>query len=204
MFSVTAMWGYSAYDWKTIAMSRARGATSLTTRPSTLISPSSASSRPASSRSDVDLPQPDGPTRIMNSPSWTSRSRLSTAVKSPPNRFVTPLNVTEAKVSEIISHMMILVYDVAWCWWTQPRATRLGDTLYLGGIASSGEVFAAAHHLHDGSTDRFVLAQLEPDDHNNPALVAVPGKRLLAFYSRHDADDVLRRRVSDRADDVSA
>jgi hypothetical protein len=100
--------------------------------------------------------------------------------------------------------MTILVHDVAWCWWTQPRATRLGDTLYLGGIASNGDVFAAAHHLHDGSTDRFVLAQLEPDDHNNPALVAVPGKRLLAFYSRHDADDVLRRRVSDRAEDVSA
>jgi len=31
------------------------------------------SSRPASIRSKVDLPQPDGPTSTMNSPSWMSK-----------------------------------------------------------------------------------------------------------------------------------
>jgi hypothetical protein len=94
--------------------------------------------------------------------------------------------------------------DLAWCWWTRPRATRLGDRLYLGGITSDGGVFAASHHLSDGTSERFVLAQLEPDDHNNPAVLASPGKPLLAFYARHDADDVLRFRVGERPEDVRA
>jgi hypothetical protein len=102
------------------------------------------------------------------------------------------------------SGLRLLVEDLAWCWWTQPRATRIGERIYLGGIASDGGVFAAVHDLSSGATDRVVLARLEADDHNNPAVVAVPGKPLLAFYSRHDADDALRYRVSARPDDVSA
>ena len=43
------------------------------------IAPLSISSKPASMRSDVDFPQPDGPTRTKNSPSLTVRFNLSTA-----------------------------------------------------------------------------------------------------------------------------
>ena len=116
----------------------------------------------------------------------------------------------------MISHMTIqrqlagapagatsLLDDLAWCWWTQPRATRIGDTLFVGGIASGGDVYAAACDLATGGTERFVLARLEPDDHNNPAIVAQGGKPLLASYSRHDVDGVLRFRASARADDVA-
>jgi hypothetical protein len=97
-----------------------------------------------------------------------------------------------------------LVEDLSWCWWTQPRATRIGDLLYVGGIASDGGVFAAAYDLADGSCCRSILAQVEPDDHNNPALLVACGKPPIAFYSRHDADDVLRLRIAERADDVAA
>jgi hypothetical protein len=97
-----------------------------------------------------------------------------------------------------------LVQDLAWCWWTQPRATRIGDLLYVGGIASDGTVFAATHDLASDASVRSPLAELEPDDHNNPALLVVPGKRPIAFYSRHDADDALRWRVAGRADDIGS
>ena len=40
------------------------------------------------------------------------------------------------------------------------------------------------------------LAQFEDDDHNNPALLAVAGKPLVCFYSRHDAEEGLRYRIS--------
>src|SRR3954468_4142509 len=60
-------------------MSRSRGATSLTTRSPIEIDPPDASSSPATIRSAVDLPEPDGPTRIVNSPSAISRSSPSTA-----------------------------------------------------------------------------------------------------------------------------
>lgn len=97
----------------------------------------------------------------------------------------------------------MLVEDLAWCWWTQPRATRLGERLFLGGIDSRGEVFAAVVELGSGAVERSVLARLEPDDHNNPALVVAPGKRALAFYSRHDADEVVRYRIGARAGEIS-
>ena len=58
-----------------MAMSRSLGATSLTTRVPMRMVPAVASSSPASIRSAVDLPEPDGPTRTISSPSPTSRSK---------------------------------------------------------------------------------------------------------------------------------
>src|SRR5262249_27441641 len=60
-------------------MSRSLGGTSLTTSPSTAISPSLISSSPAIMRKVVDLPQPDGPTSTTNSLSAMSRSMPRTA-----------------------------------------------------------------------------------------------------------------------------
>ncbi len=53
-------------------MSRSDGSMSFTTRPEIEISPSDISSSPATMRKSVDLPQPDGPTMTMNSPSGMS------------------------------------------------------------------------------------------------------------------------------------
>src|SRR3954464_5537717 len=52
-----------------MAMSRSLGWTLLTTRSPIEIVPEVMFSRPASMRSRVDLPQPEGPTRTTNSPS---------------------------------------------------------------------------------------------------------------------------------------
>src|SRR4030081_3653554 len=60
-------------------MSRSFGGTSLTTSPSTAISPAVISSSPAIMRSVVVLPQPDGPTSTTNSLSAMSRSMPRTA-----------------------------------------------------------------------------------------------------------------------------
>src|SRR3954447_1127692 len=70
-------------------MSRSLGARSLTTSSPMRSSPSVMSSRPAIIRRAVDFPHPDGPTRIMNSPSLTSRSMCLTASKPSSYRFVT-------------------------------------------------------------------------------------------------------------------
>ena len=48
------------------------------------MSPDVMSSRPTIIRSSVDLPHPDGPTRIMNSPSSMSRLMSLTALKPSP------------------------------------------------------------------------------------------------------------------------
>src|SRR5213594_846245 len=68
-----------AMVFQNYAMSRSIGARSFTTLPSMLISPEVMSSRPATMRSVVVLPQPDGPTSTTNSWSWISRFTSLTA-----------------------------------------------------------------------------------------------------------------------------
>src|SRR3954451_20375527 len=77
-------------------MSRSRGATSLTTRDPIEIAPDEASSSPATIRSAVDFPEPEGPTRIVNSPSSISRSRPSTARVPSSKTFETSSNAIDA------------------------------------------------------------------------------------------------------------
>src|SRR6476469_2202476 len=60
-------------------MSRELGSTLVTSRSPIRMRPPLTGSRPASMRRDVDLPQPEGPTRTRNSPSPISRSSWSTA-----------------------------------------------------------------------------------------------------------------------------
>ena len=64
-------------------MSRARGGSVLTTVSPMRIVPWLIDSRPASIRSEVVLPQPDGPSSTSISPLATSRLRSSTAITSP-------------------------------------------------------------------------------------------------------------------------
>ena len=64
-----------------MAMSRSLGVSLLTTFPPMVRVPLVMSSRPATIRSAVVLPQPDGPTSTMNSPSLTSSVRSLTAWK---------------------------------------------------------------------------------------------------------------------------
>src|SRR5712691_9120637 len=79
-----------------MAMSRSLAATLLTTRSPMRIWPSVIDSSPASMRSAVDLPQPDGPTRTMNSLSATSTLKSFTTVTSAVYRFTTWSYVTDA------------------------------------------------------------------------------------------------------------
>ena len=61
--------------WCLAFVSRSFGSTSLTTRSPISRRPLVTVSRPATMRSTVLLPQPEGPTKTMNSPSRTSRQR---------------------------------------------------------------------------------------------------------------------------------
>src|SRR3954467_15017385 len=67
-----------------MARLRSLGALSLTFSPPMSRSPLVMSSRPTIMRSSVDFPQPEGPTRIMNSPSAMSRLTSLTAMNPSP------------------------------------------------------------------------------------------------------------------------
>src|SRR5579884_1669325 len=76
-------------------MSRSLGSTWFTTCPSIATVPALTVSRPATMRSRVDLPQPEGPTTTTSSPSATSQLMPCTTSR-PPNDFRTPSRVRVA------------------------------------------------------------------------------------------------------------
>ena len=81
-----------------MAMPRLAGGTLLTLSPSISTSPDVASSSPAMMRSSVDLPQPDGPTKTTNSPSFTSRS-MPFSTSTLPKDFADVLDFERAQYS---------------------------------------------------------------------------------------------------------
>src|SRR5689334_21686605 len=80
-------------------MPRSRGGRPLASSPPSSTAPLLGSSSPATIRSTVDLPQPDGPSSTMNSPSLTSRFTLSTATVPSGNTLVTSLSATVVTVT---------------------------------------------------------------------------------------------------------
>src|SRR6185312_2212556 len=78
------------------------------TRSPTRISPPSGARKPATRRSAVVLPQPDGPSRQVNTPCSTLRLRSSTAA-SAPNRLVRWSSSTAANASSRRSPGAVLV-----------------------------------------------------------------------------------------------
>src|SRR4051812_6264789 len=85
-------------------MPRSFGATSLTTRSPIRTSPTLTCSRPATIRSDVVLPQPDGPTNTIREPSSTLRFRSATATVPSSNTLLTPSNTISATTSPSVDH----------------------------------------------------------------------------------------------------
>ena len=81
-------WGKSAYDWKTVLTGRLYGFLCVTSSVPMTMRPALGSSRPATIRSVVVLPQPEGPSRAKNDPDGIVKVRSSTALKLP-NRLVT-------------------------------------------------------------------------------------------------------------------
>src|SRR4051794_12344197 len=123
-------------------MSRSFGVRSFTTSPPIDRRPSVMSSSPAIMRSAVDFPQPEGPTRIMNSPSAMSRLMLRTASVPSGYRLVTS--------SSSISAIAVLL------------AGGCGSSLYgTGGQAGHDSVLEDQHqddqrhrHHHGRGADR--------------------------------------------------
>ena len=62
-------------------------------------SPESSSSKPLMQRSNVVLPQPEGPSRVTNSPALTARETSSSAVTVPPSGAVNRLTASSTSAT---------------------------------------------------------------------------------------------------------
>ena len=85
-FRDALMFGKRLYAWKTMPMSRLLGGTRVMSLPATRMRPEFGRSKPATMRSAVVLPQPDGPSSETNSPSSSEMLMPSSATTSPNDR----------------------------------------------------------------------------------------------------------------------
>src|SRR5437879_3640816 len=102
-------------------MSRSDVGTSVTSAPSMKISPPSEVRNPATRLSSVVLPQPDGPSSVMNSPRSTL-IQASCSATVLPKRFVTPSRRTAVSAFDgcgatgdmtVVSAAMVDIQDLA-------------------------------------------------------------------------------------------
>ena len=78
-FAATRAHGISVGDWNTIARRRAASSAGTASSPHQRMRPAVGASSPATIRSSVVLPQPEGPSSVTNSPARTARSTGSSA-----------------------------------------------------------------------------------------------------------------------------
>ncbi|MGN9812808.1 BNR-4 repeat-containing protein [Micromonospora sp. BQ11] len=95
----------------------------------------------------------------------------------------------------------------AWCWFADPRGVYYHGThrrTYLGFITSNGEIRVAMYdHATGHRTTSVVTTGFQIDDHNNPAIVIRPDRRVVVFWSAHGGSAMYYRR-SAKPEDVSA
>ncbi len=101
-----------------------------------------------------------------------------------------------------------------WCWFQDERAILLDGYLLFGSVAHSsgfngdfldGDIELTMVHLDSVEAGRTITLHdaLGADDHNVPALLPLPGGRLLSVYSRHGADGNIRYRFTENPFDYS-
>ncbi|NWK55595.1 BNR-4 repeat-containing protein [Verrucomicrobiaceae bacterium N1E253] len=103
----------------------------------------------------------------------------------------TPVTVPEPEAGLITS-------DGVWTWFNDERAIWHQDKLYVGHVKRNGKVAVTRHDPATGTNSEAELSSVtERDDHNNPALHALPNGNLIASYSRHSTDKHYFYRISD-------
>jgi hypothetical protein len=85
--------------------------------------------------------------------------------------------------------------DGAWCWFQDERALIRNGQLAVGSISSQGDIQVARFDLAARTGTTSVLhPALERDDHDSPALLFRSDGSLMAFYSKHGSDNLMRIR----------
>ncbi|MBL9134678.1 MAG: BNR-4 repeat-containing protein [Verrucomicrobiales bacterium] len=107
---------------------------------------------------------------------------------------------------------VVLNDDGGWSWFEDERAIVVDDKLFVGSVAMGredktrrGNIEVVSFDLKSGARARFPLrVGLEADDHDSPALLALPDRRLLAMYGKHGPENRIYWRISTRAADGRA
>lgn len=99
----------------------------------------------------------------------------------------------------------------AWCWFADPRALHYEsedkaiNATYIGYIDSHGSIKATQVDWKTNKTSEVLIRSwFQPDDHDNPAFLVLPDKRIMIIYSRHTDEAAFYYRISKRPGDITA
>lgn len=107
--------------------------------------------------------------------------------------------------SAAVRHDFQIVANAVWTWFTDPRAVHYNGATYIGSITTAGSIVISKYVHATRTTTSFTLsANLQADDHNNPAIHILPDGRIAAFYCKHNDASGHRYRVSTNPEDISA
>lgn len=82
--------------------------------------------------------------------------------------------------------------------WVEPKAIQCGTKMYYTGIKSSnGYPYVKMMDSSYNISTALLENGLEVDDHNAPAVLARPGKKVLAAWARHNASAVMNFHMAD-------
>jgi hypothetical protein len=105
---------------------------------------------------------------------------------------------------------VVLNDDGGWCWFQDERALALGERVLIGSVATgrfdalrAGNVEATVWTPATGETRRVILSErLGKDDHNAPAFLELEGGGMLAVFTRHGEDRLVRWRRTEGGPDL--
>ncbi len=111
--------------------------------------------------------------------------------------------------------VLVLKRNGGWCWYQDERALVVGEKLLIATVAgvtrdgsNRGDVQVTTYDMPSGEAATFTLApEFQSDDHDVPALLALPDGRILASYETHGSragEHFMRWRITERPGDASS
>lgn len=105
----------------------------------------------------------------------------------------------------------LVAQEGAWCWFADPRALHYEsedntiNATYIGYIDNHGSIKATQIDWKTNTTNEVLIRSwFQPDDHDNPAFLVLPDKRIMIIYSRHTDEAAFYYRISKRPGDITS
>jgi hypothetical protein len=107
-------------------------------------------------------------------------------------------------INDIAGTLVTFNQNGGWSWFQDPRVIVDNNQLIIGSVAgvtangaNGGDIRVSSYNFTTQSVNTVSLhSALEQDDHDVPALVALPDDRYMAIYQRHGTDNLVRWRIS--------
>ncbi|AWB65856.1 hypothetical protein C2869_05110 [Saccharobesus litoralis] len=114
-----------------------------------------------------------------------------------------------------LAEPVVLNDNAGWCWYQDERVIVHNNKLFFASVASiigkdgdkrSGNIEVGSYDLSGKSSPVVSIMHdgLEDDDHNVPALLALPDDNVLAVYSKHNTDYMVRYRITNGSDNLDS